>query len=982
MIVELFGPAAAGKTTFAHALCARLRDHGHTAEVMLSYRPGTENSPLDPGGAMAALRRVLRGIVELMAMMVRPIVSRREFSLAFGLIRTLPPRNPVWLLRLGQYIVRLGRYWDVSSHARHIVIFDQAFVQAACSLAMHNKTATDERLDKALDLVPQADLLIRLDAPEALLLARLKERRRRETLAERVFEADAEQNLSGVVLTERVARLLAERGREPISLESHDRHSLDLALDRAEAEIVTRLPAHADETELDKKDGSSPQPVWAGVGGWLTPAPGEGRGAWAAVPAKGVTFATLVPVVLATASVALTYLVQFVAARLIGAQSYGVFSSAFACVMLLAYASALGFNVAQARTAPAYAGQGGGASLVGQGASRQAILSALGIAAIGATGAAILAARLRPELIWTGALGLAAAPLLGLLVIGGLMIRHSGGVFGFLAPDRVIRDGLALGLIVTLAWGQLWPRDATLVMGATLVGSAMALGVLAVVLRDFRPQLAPMASARSRVNWWGAALPLLIMAAAETLLNRTGTILLGLDGNMREAGIFDISFSLASLTTLPLMAVSMLFSTFASHLDLHNRRSRLQSLFSEATGLSFVGATLVALPLLVFARPIVGLLGSDFEQAVPIVRILVLGHFFTSVCGPQQAILVASGHGRAAATMLATTSAVNVVTVFVATRLWGLHGAAVATALTLIGWNLVQSIFLQGRLRIAPGIRSAFTWARMPKAADGRALAFVPFEGSQDETSAKHRSYRDSHTAPGYARYYERTFAEGYYAQLWRDVERPLVRAILSDLAGRGASRSLDFACGTGRILALHGEVFDDVVGNDISPEMLGVARRRCPDARIVEGDLTRQATDAVTGGRQVCTAFRFFLNAEPTLRHDALAVLRERLEPGGALVANFHGNTASPTGLIYRIRNRLAGRTINNIMSRRDAEALLDAHGFSVEAVYWYGLWPRFGWRFDRLNRLLLGPAESLASRVPALRKYSQIFIIVARRR
>jgi RecA/RadA recombinase len=37
MIIEFFGPAAAGKTTFAHALCKRLNERGHHANVVLSY---------------------------------------------------------------------------------------------------------------------------------------------------------------------------------------------------------------------------------------------------------------------------------------------------------------------------------------------------------------------------------------------------------------------------------------------------------------------------------------------------------------------------------------------------------------------------------------------------------------------------------------------------------------------------------------------------------------------------------------------------------------------------------------------------------------------------------------------------------------------------------------------------------------------------------------------------------------------------------
>lgn len=248
--------------------------------------------------------------------------------------------------------------------------------------------------------------------------------------------------------------------------------------------------------------------------------------------------------------------------------------------------------------------------------------------------------------------------------------------------------------------------------------------------------------------------------------------------------------------------------------------------------------------------------------------------------------------------------------------------------------------------------------------------------------SAGSSSYRDSHSSPGYSQCYERTFEQGYYAHLWRSVERPLVNAILADLAARGATRSLDFACGTGRILQLHGDHFDDVIGNDIAEEMLGVARQRCPAARIVHADLTMPGDDQGIHGRQVCTAFRFFLNAEPQLRVAAAGAIRRCLDPGGHLVANFHVNAHSPVGRLYRMRNWMTGRTVNNVMSEPEAVALLSGQGFDVEDVHWYGLWPRLGWRLDRLNRLMIARCDTLARRVPILRRQAQTFILVARRR
>jgi SAM-dependent methyltransferase len=66
-------------------------------------------------------------------------------------------------------------------------------------------------------------------------------------------------------------------------------------------------------------------------------------------------------------------------------------------------------------------------------------------------------------------------------------------------------------------------------------------------------------------------------------------------------------------------------------------------------------------------------------------------------------------------------------------------------------------------------------------------------------------------------------------------VEQPAVWALLDDLP---VGRALDAACGTGRHSARLAELGHEVTGVDGSPEMLGIARDRVPNARFLEGDL------------------------------------------------------------------------------------------------------------------------------------------------
>lgn len=245
------------------------------------------------------------------------------------------------------------------------------------------------------------------------------------------------------------------------------------------------------------------------------------------------------------------------------------------------------------------------------------------------------------------------------------------------------------------------------------------------------------------------------------------------------------------------------------------------------------------------------------------------------------------------------------------------------------------------------------------------------------------QSYRQSHASDGCGERYQDAFRSGYYARQWFGIELSIVTRLLEREGRAGAETTLDFACGTGRILALHEDAFPRSVGVDVSEEMLRVARQACPRSQLVRLDLTRADPDTADFGPfDVVTAFRFFLNAEPDLRLAALEAIRRHLKDSGTLIVNFHVNSAGPTGVAYRLRNGVLRREVAHAIGHAEAMQLLDSAGFAVEETIWYGLWPRLGWHADWLNARLMVPAEGLAARFPSLRRFSQCFILVAHRR
>lgn len=238
MIVELFGPAGSGKTTFAHALQRRLQARGYAAKVVLSYQPGVHSTPFDPGGLCYALQRVVGAMVRTAAFVFRPVNNADELRLTVRLVRILTPRSPIWLFRFSRYILTLSVAWRYSLGDREIVIFDQGFIQAVCSLSLFSGTMDSASLATALDLIPISDLAVSVNAAVPLLSQRLKDRLFNQSYMERLFEANSKTNLQSTPIISQVKRLLLGKQRSTLSIDMSDERCLHEAIIRVEREIV------------------------------------------------------------------------------------------------------------------------------------------------------------------------------------------------------------------------------------------------------------------------------------------------------------------------------------------------------------------------------------------------------------------------------------------------------------------------------------------------------------------------------------------------------------------------------------------------------------------------------------------------------------------------------------------------------------------------------------------------------------------------
>lgn len=245
------------------------------------------------------------------------------------------------------------------------------------------------------------------------------------------------------------------------------------------------------------------------------------------------------------------------------------------------------------------------------------------------------------------------------------------------------------------------------------------------------------------------------------------------------------------------------------------------------------------------------------------------------------------------------------------------------------------------------------------------------------EALSAYGNYRASHQAAGCGSRYELTYQAGYYAALWNKIERPLLEGILQRVGGPGR-KCLDFACGTGRIAGVAAQFFDTVTGVDISESMLANAVSPA-NVKLQRGDITKVPLDEKF---DVATGFRFFLNAEDSLKRDALLAIHRHLNDGGWLICDIHVNANSPLGLVTRVLNRIRPAWRQNVISRRQFARFLKESGFEIVGTEAYGYLPRPGHFLPGFCEIMVEPVEIACRKLRIPGQLAQGFIVVSRKR
>jgi O-antigen/teichoic acid export membrane protein len=404
-------------------------------------------------------------------------------------------------------------------------------------------------------------------------------------------------------------------------------------------------------------------------------------------------------------SVGVTYGTQVFLARGMGAAAYGVYEYVGTVGILLGFLSGMGLSSAVLRFVPQYRVRQDWSLLRGiiWGSWGQTVLVSFLVAAVG-TG---LILRFYESDRTALLLGMASVPLLAIMRLQLEMARGLQRIALAYMPTLLLYP--VLMLVAAIGWVQ-WQGKLTSVSAI-----ALSLGTLALVLlvqgwlcyRGLPLEIKRASPTFEFRQWFWVALPLLFIDGSYLILNQTDTLMIGSFLGSEEVGIYNAAVKTAGWVGFILVAVNAIAAPMFSALYAQGERAELQRLVSTIARWIFYPALLVALVLALFAEPVLALFGAEFVAAKWALIALMMGQLVNVGAGSVGYLLMMTGHHQQCARVVGCSAVLNVVLNWVGIPMFGILGAAIATAISMAVWNIWLYRLVVKYLGINPSIVGA-----------------------------------------------------------------------------------------------------------------------------------------------------------------------------------------------------------------------------------------------------------------------------------
>ena len=188
------------------------------------------------------------------------------------------------------------------------------------------------------------------------------------------------------------------------------------------------------------------------------------------------------------------------------------------------------------------------------------------------------------------------------------------------------------------------------------------------------------------------AFPMLMSTSMFMIMNWTDTIMIGYYQDEAQVGVYRLAFKVANLITFTQFAISSIAAPMFSSFFAKNDLEGMKRITRNIGYLNLAISTPIFIMMLIFPSFVLDFFGKEFSAGVAPLIVLAIGQIINAICGPVMYILTMTGKEKKARNIIIVASVINLGLNLYLIPIYGLMGAASATAISTVVWNVLAVI--------------------------------------------------------------------------------------------------------------------------------------------------------------------------------------------------------------------------------------------------------------------------------------------------
>lgn len=281
-----------------------------------------------------------------------------------------------------------------------------------------------------------------------------------------------------------------------------------------------------------------------------------------------------------------------------------------------------------------------------------------------------------------------------MLCAGALRAKGLNNWFAFY--NNTGRFLFALVLVLVLGLFTLDPLN--IIIGHFYAVCLLSLTALGVVVKNFK-----RISLRSTINSWNFvrdSFPMMLSSTIMVFLGWMDTFILGIYETDENIGVYNVALKLALVASFSNEAINSSLAPKIANLYTNKQRVKFLNLVKFSTRLNFSLTFLIVSLLVIFNQWFLGVFGEEFAIGYISLIILCSVYLINSSLGSVGIIMQMTGKQKQYQYIAIISLILNLTLNFILIPKYGINGAAIATAVSLLVWNMSGCIYLKKKENI------------------------------------------------------------------------------------------------------------------------------------------------------------------------------------------------------------------------------------------------------------------------------------------